>query len=186
MNGMDFTDIALAAALAKGSGGGGGTSDYEELSNKPSINGNQLIGDKTSAQLGIVETWVGTQAEYQTNPPATGQPYIITDDTDIDATPTQGSSNPVTSDGVFKSLAWLNTTTGDIYFGQTRIARLMDYDSYAALTTKESIYYLTYPTPSQNSGRSLQTSPLTENENSDGEDIRTETEEPAPNESEMR
>lgn len=35
-------------------GPGPGTSDYEELSNKPSINGHILIGNKTSSQLGII------------------------------------------------------------------------------------------------------------------------------------
>lgn len=34
-------------------GGGGGTDDYEDLNNKPQINGNTLTGNKTSAQLGI-------------------------------------------------------------------------------------------------------------------------------------
>lgn len=33
--------------------GGGGTSDYEDLTNKPSINGVELVGDKTSEELGI-------------------------------------------------------------------------------------------------------------------------------------
>ena len=33
--------------------GGGGTDDYEDLDNKPSINGVELIGNKTGAQLGI-------------------------------------------------------------------------------------------------------------------------------------
>lgn len=127
--------------------------------------------------------WVGTAAQWEIDGPncPVGTPRLITDDTDIDTTPTQGSDNPVTSNGVYNALARLDTTTGDIYFGQTRVARLMDYDSYAALATKENIYYLTYPTPSQNSGRSLQASPLAENENSDMEDIRTE-----PDESEMR
>lgn len=36
-----------------GGGGEGGTSDYNELTNKPSINGTQLRGDKTLDQLGI-------------------------------------------------------------------------------------------------------------------------------------
>ena len=39
-------------ALKKG-GGGGGTSDYNNLDNKPSINGHTLSGNKTSEQLGI-------------------------------------------------------------------------------------------------------------------------------------
>lgn len=34
-------------------GGGGGTSDYNDLSNKPSINGVELSGNKTASQLGI-------------------------------------------------------------------------------------------------------------------------------------
>lgn len=36
-------------------GGGGGTSDYTELDNKPQINGNTLVGDKSNADLGIPE-----------------------------------------------------------------------------------------------------------------------------------
>lgn len=34
-------------------GGGGGTSDYSQLTNKPSINGVTLSGNKTSEDLGI-------------------------------------------------------------------------------------------------------------------------------------
>ena len=36
-----------------GGGTGGGTTDYEELDNKPKINGVELIGDKSSSELGI-------------------------------------------------------------------------------------------------------------------------------------
>ena len=36
-----------------GTSGGGGTSNYNNLINKPQINGNTLEGDKTPAQLGI-------------------------------------------------------------------------------------------------------------------------------------
>lgn len=35
-----------------GGGGGGGTTDYNELSNKPSIAGQQLVGNKTLSELG--------------------------------------------------------------------------------------------------------------------------------------
>ena len=37
----------------EGGGGGGGTTNYNQLSNKPSIEGQQLIGNKTAAQLGL-------------------------------------------------------------------------------------------------------------------------------------
>jgi len=36
-----------------GGGGGGGSSNYNDLSNKPSINGVTLSGNKTSEELGI-------------------------------------------------------------------------------------------------------------------------------------
>lgn len=91
-------------------------------------------------------TYVGTQAQYAQDVASipAGTPVIITDDTDIDTTPTQGSSNPVTSGGVFNSLARLDASTGDIYFGQTRVGRKMSQADYDALVTKDSIYYLTY------------------------------------------
>ena len=41
-------------------GGGGGTSDYNDLSNKPQINGNTLSGNKTTSQLGISIPQPGT------------------------------------------------------------------------------------------------------------------------------
>ena len=46
----------LLALGAKGSGGGGtgGTSNYPDLANKPQINGVELVGNKTSEDLGIV------------------------------------------------------------------------------------------------------------------------------------
>ena len=42
-----------SAWVAADGGGGGGTSDYTELSNKPSINSTTLSGDKTSSDLGL-------------------------------------------------------------------------------------------------------------------------------------
>lgn len=51
---------------AEASGGGGGTTtNYGDLTNKPSINGNTLIGNKTSVQIGVYGTG---------NPP----PYPVT------------------------------------------------------------------------------------------------------------
>ena len=67
-------------------------------------------------------------------------------------------------------LAWMDTN-GDIYFGATRIARVMDEDSYTALVSKDNIYYLTYPTPTN--GRSLSVNL----QNSGIDDMRDEPEE---------
>ena len=43
---------------------GGGVADYPDLTNKPQINGNTLIGNKTGAELGLTELVELTQAEY--------------------------------------------------------------------------------------------------------------------------
>lgn len=51
---VDQETLAAAIAYFKSHGGGpGGTNDYEELENLPQINGNEIIGNKTSAELGI-------------------------------------------------------------------------------------------------------------------------------------
>lgn len=42
----------------------GGVVDYPDLTNKPQINGNTLIGNKTGAELGLTELVELTQAEY--------------------------------------------------------------------------------------------------------------------------
>lgn len=109
--------------------------------------------------------WVGTAAQWEIDGPncPVGTPRLITDDVDIDLVPTQGSDNPVTSNGIFISLARLDTSTGDIYFGQTRVGRKMSQADYDALVTKDSIYYMTYQA-SQNSGRSLEEKELKEPE----------------------
>lgn len=80
---MNFYDVLFAEKLG---GGGGGTSDYTQLTNKPQVNGVTLTGNKSTADLGIVEPWVGTAAEYaqQSASIPVGTPIIITDDEDPD------------------------------------------------------------------------------------------------------
>ena len=45
--------------LSEGGSGGGGTSNYNDLTNKPSINGTTLTGNKTTSDLGITASGVG-------------------------------------------------------------------------------------------------------------------------------
>lgn len=53
LNTTDKSSLVGAINEAAQSGGGGGTSDYSQLSNKPSINGVTLSGNKTTSDLGI-------------------------------------------------------------------------------------------------------------------------------------
>lgn len=61
-------------------GGGGGTNDYDDLVNKPKINNVELSENKTASDLGLQEKLT------------------------FDNTPTSGSSNPVTSGGIYTAL----------------------------------------------------------------------------------
>lgn len=164
--------------LAGGSGGSGGTSDYTQLTNKPQINGTILVGNKTLSDLGIEWVWRGTRAQYEaaaaTIPPNT---FVeITDETDMDLVPTDGSTNPVESNGIFDALAGKQDTidsshklsadlvddsastnklahidnAGGLWVGSTQYIKIMDRASYDALTTKDDMIYMVYPTPSAN------------------------------------
>ena len=55
----ELSILTLGAAKSAGGGGGGGTSNYNDLSNKPQINGNTLSGNKTGANLGLVDAVSG-------------------------------------------------------------------------------------------------------------------------------
>lgn len=77
-DGTDWNEIPRSGG---GGGGGTGTDNYNELNNKPSINGTTLSGNKSLDNLGI-------QAKLT-----------------FDSTPTEDSENPVTSGGVYTALA---------------------------------------------------------------------------------
>lgn len=73
-------------------GGGGGTSDYETLSNKPSINSVELIGNKTSSDLGIIDVDQGIEnagkvltvnSEGNVEPAEIPQPTIEVDASEV-------------------------------------------------------------------------------------------------------
>lgn len=53
INTVDANGAPTSYRPGSGGGGGGGTSDYNDLSNKPSINDNVLSGNKTASQLGL-------------------------------------------------------------------------------------------------------------------------------------
>lgn len=61
VSGTNIKTINNQSILGSGDleiGGGSGTSDYDQLSNRPSINNNTLTGNKTSSQLGLQDTLV--------------------------------------------------------------------------------------------------------------------------------
>ena len=83
-------EILLGLIKANSGGGGGGTTDYDDLSNKPQIGGVTLSGNKSASDLGLATT---TDLE--------GKQDALT----FDTVPTDGSTNPVQSNGVYDALA---------------------------------------------------------------------------------
>lgn len=55
-------------------GGGGGTTDYSELTDKPTINGVELDGNKTSSDLGVATSQQGAKADTAYQKPLSGIP----------------------------------------------------------------------------------------------------------------
>ena len=53
---------------------GGGVTDYNGIKNKPTINGVELDGNKTSSDLGVATSQQGTKADTAYQKPNTGIP----------------------------------------------------------------------------------------------------------------
>lgn len=64
LNTIDKSSLVAAINEVNISGGGGsGTKNYEELFKKPLINGKELIGNKTSKELGLISSGIGNAQE---------------------------------------------------------------------------------------------------------------------------
>lgn len=59
--------LQVKEVIESGGGGGGGTNDYNRLINKPRVNGDELIGDTTTEDLGIIEGYNATYNEQSEN-----------------------------------------------------------------------------------------------------------------------
>ena len=109
---MNILDVALAGRIAASGGGGGGsgTDNYNDLSNLPQINGETLAGNKTAENLGLQDalTFDSAPTEDSTNPVESGGVYYALagkqDNLTFDDAPTENSTNPVKSGGVYSAL----------------------------------------------------------------------------------
>ena len=105
-----FTGEAWVEIPSSGGGGGGGTDSYNDLENKPQINSVTLSGNKSLANLGIQGelTFDNEPTEDSTNPVTSGGVYSALankqDTLTIDSAPTESSTNPVESGGVYTAL----------------------------------------------------------------------------------
>lgn len=99
-----------------GGGGGGGTSNYNDLSNRPSVNNTVLAGNKTSAQLGLASSEQGGKADSAIQGVKLNSGSVITPDANNIVDITVGKADVglgnVTNDAQVKKIS--SSTSGDI------------------------------------------------------------------------
>ena len=121
---IEYLLLELKKVIEEG-GGGGGTTNYNALSNKPQINDVELSGNKSLDDLGI-------QSELT-----------------FDSTPTENSTNPVTSGGVYNALSGAGLEVDDA-LSSTSENPVQNKVIYTALEGKQD--ELTFDnTPTENS-----------------------------------
>lgn len=107
----------MSDAFIGGGGGGGstGTTNYNNLTNKPSINGTTLSGNKTSAELGVYGT--GNEPPYPVTS-VNGQTGAVTINTDGKVTSVNGQTGDVVlnaeSVGALPSTTKIPSATSDL------------------------------------------------------------------------
>lgn len=73
-DGEEPATYSWIAKNVQAGGGSGGTTDYDELTNKPAINGVTLAGDKTTAELGItIPASIDDLTDINLDSPSDGQ-----------------------------------------------------------------------------------------------------------------
>ena len=107
----------MSDAFIGGGGGGGstGTTNYNNLTNKPSINGTTLSGNKTSTELGVYGT--GNEPPYPVTS-VNGQTGAVTINTDGKVTSVNGQTGDVVlnaeSVGALPSTTKIPSATSDL------------------------------------------------------------------------
>ena len=110
--GIDFTARCMAAeALANG--GSGGTSDYTQLTNKPSINNVELSGNKTSANLGLQAEITGNVTISSDNVDDTGATNLFV--TSSEKSTWNGKQDALAFDGIYDASTNKAATESTVY-----------------------------------------------------------------------
>lgn len=118
--------------------GSGGTSDYEDLENQPSINNVTLLGNKTSADLGLASQSSVTDINSKIPNQASANNQLA----DKDFVNSSVSTATATFRGTFTSLNTLQATEGDkndyAFYSHTDSAGNTVYDRYKYVGIPES------------------------------------------------
>lgn len=113
---FDYDNATWYEVQTGGGGGGGGTTNYNDLSNRPSVNNTLLTGNKTSAQLGLASSEQGGKADSAIQGVKLNSGSAITPDANNVVDITVGKADVglgnVTNDAQVKKIS--SSTSGDI------------------------------------------------------------------------
>lgn len=114
---------------------GGGTGDYEELENKPSINGVELIGNKTTANLGLFSGNYNDLSNKPTIPTVPTDVSAFNNDadyqtgTDVSTAVGAETTNRQTADTALQSQIDALANANDVVDVLATYQNLLDYDT---------------------------------------------------------
>ena len=138
---MNILELAILKKMV-GGGGGSGTDNYNDLSNLPQINGETLAGNKTAENLGLQDalTFDSAPTEDSTNPVESGGVYNALagkqDNLTFDDDPTENSTNPVKSGGVYNAIAGLDVSALSVDADET-ISSISETDGKINVTKQD-------------------------------------------------
>ena len=109
--------------------GGGGTSDYDSLTNRPQINSVTLTGNKSFADLGLIDFFYPVGSYYETS------------DSSFDPNVTWGGTWVLEADGLVHIGAGNRYPVGDTGGEETHMLTVNEMPAHAHNTKGEYVYY---------------------------------------------
>ena len=131
-------------------GGGGGTSNYNDLSNKPQINGHILNGNKTSSDLGLAdeESVLGIESNIESISEELDalKNYILVSDRpttwlEVDSAVTNGLAKDIYAIGdMFSDFKWIDTETSTSYDYDMQVNHFEDVELENGTIRKDAMW----------------------------------------------
>lgn len=140
----------LNKKIEEGGGGGGGTKNYNELSNKPQINGVELYGNMLPSDLGLAdeESVLGIESNIESISEELDalKNYILVSDRpttwlEVDSAVTNGLAKDIYAIGdMFSDFKWIDTETNTSYDYDMQVNHFEDVELENGTIRKDAMW----------------------------------------------
>ena len=140
----------LNKKIEEGGGGGGGTKNYNELSNKPQINGVELYGNMLPSDLGLAdeESVLGIESNIESISEGLTalKNYILVSDRpttwlEVDSAVTNGLAKDIYAIGdMFSDFKWIDTETSTSYDYDMQVNHFEDVELENGTIRKDAMW----------------------------------------------